>query len=76
MKKFAQVRYRGKKLDAYKNNWYRQKRLQYEKGEDDMGKFDYIFAENLLLIPVMRNVVYTFGEWKDIVVQLCLVNYV
>ncbi|KAK7027370.1 hypothetical protein SK128_009135, partial [Halocaridina rubra] len=28
---WASVRYRGKKLDSYKNNWYRQKRLEFEK---------------------------------------------
>ncbi|XP_063614660.1 MPN domain-containing protein-like [Penaeus indicus] len=28
---WASVRYRGKKLDSYKNNWYRQKRIEFEK---------------------------------------------
>ncbi|XP_068210931.1 MPN domain-containing protein CG4751-like isoform X2 [Palaemon carinicauda] len=28
---WASVRYRGKKLDSYKNNWYRQKRLEFER---------------------------------------------
>ncbi|KAK3850924.1 hypothetical protein Pcinc_042394 [Petrolisthes cinctipes] len=28
---WASVRYRGKKLDSYKNNWYRQKRIEFER---------------------------------------------
>ncbi|XP_042230728.1 MPN domain-containing protein-like isoform X2 [Homarus americanus] len=28
---WASVRYRGKKLDSYKNNWFRQKQLEFEK---------------------------------------------
>ncbi|KAK8731295.1 hypothetical protein OTU49_007527 [Cherax quadricarinatus] len=28
---WASVRYRGKKLDSYKNNWYRQKQLEFER---------------------------------------------
>ncbi|XP_045616911.1 MPN domain-containing protein isoform X2 [Procambarus clarkii] len=28
---WASVRYRGKKLDSYKNNYYRQKQLEFEK---------------------------------------------
>ncbi|KAL7648122.1 UNVERIFIED_CONTAM: hypothetical protein RMT77_000023 [Armadillidium vulgare] len=38
---WASVRYRGKKLDAYKNNWYRQKRLEYEKEEEEMEEEEY-----------------------------------
>ncbi|KAF2350015.1 JAB domain prokaryotic [Trinorchestia longiramus] len=33
---WASVKYRGKKLDEYKNNWNRQKRLEYEREGDDM----------------------------------------
>ncbi|XP_064101453.1 MPN domain-containing protein CG4751-like isoform X2 [Macrobrachium nipponense] len=38
---WASVRYRGKKLDSYKNNWYRQKRLEFEREGEALGeKFD------------------------------------
>ena len=33
-----QVRYRGKKLDSYKNNWYRQKRLEFEREGEALGE--------------------------------------
>ena len=38
------MRYRGKKLDEYKNNWNRQKRMEFEKEgvAIDLGKLMFI----------------------------------
>ncbi|XP_076046051.1 MPN domain-containing protein-like isoform X3 [Oratosquilla oratoria] len=43
---WASVRYRGRKLDEYKSNWYRQKRIEFEKEGEEMDEDDLSDSES------------------------------
>lgn len=66
-----QVRYKGKKLDSYKNNWYRQKRLEFEREGEALGKYvcahdknislsDYTLIWKVFCLPLQHIRITTF----------------